>query len=624
MGSEGIQMRGILLILILVGSGCSGEDDNDGDGDLDVDMETDGDLDVDVDADSDGDVDSDGDSDADIEVDSEADTDDVVDAEADSDREADGDPDIDEGPPPFCSHVPNWQGIVVEGDPLWTGSGLERWTYDFDGDGCPDGFLHAGGPVVERLALDGSVIWSWRSDDPDLSVASVAQVGDFTADGTPDVIVAAYEPTGESCGGHAMHESWIMFFDGATGARELPASPLEDICWSFPSATYPTRQYSVTTVTLVDFAPGWAGLEPVLFPYYASMGWVLNRGARGSWVMLQAETDPAFRHLYFPSTTAFDSDYLDANGVPCAASPWGGGHCYVENAHVANPILLEGGNLLVLTSGRAVSYRPDLSPTGDIVWTTGGRTDHGGRNYGLLTRFYVDGAEHVTLHGGCTAMEMKAAIREGDGALAVHGNPLCHIHRHYEIFRITDGVVTGHTSRFYSYASTPGVHEGRLQYPRHAVFDVGPAGPTFTAYNLYLAGRWHLRIGDPRLPDTPSTDLVDTFLWDVRDLDGDDEPELLVTELPSTAAAGSAESLVPPWSMTVLRFDGTSTTTMGTLEGWLPAHALQLNRTNARSSDGFMFPAAVTDLENDGVLELVVEARDGTLRTVRWTGTGWE
>src|SRR5262249_55425152 len=153
-----------------------------------------------------------------------------------------------------------------------------------------------------------------------------------------------------------------------------------------------------------DFASSWKGNEVYVFPYYASTAWMLNRAAKGRWVMLETETDPHFRHLFFPSTSAYDSDYDATNGSACMPSPWNslsGG--FVANSMCANMMPPKGGTLCVLTSGRAVSYRPNLSPSGDLVWAAGDRLDHAGRNYGLVTRFTGrDGIERVTLHGGCT------------------------------------------------------------------------------------------------------------------------------------------------------------------------------------------------------------------------------
>ena len=54
------------------------------------------------------------------------------------------------------------------------------------------------------------------------------------------------------------------------------------------------------------------------------------------------------------------------------------------------------GGLFVLTSSRAVVYRPDLTPTSDRFWWPGGSTDNGGRNYGLVEAYTVGSAPTST------------------------------------------------------------------------------------------------------------------------------------------------------------------------------------------------------------------------------------
>jgi hypothetical protein len=541
-----------------------------------------------------------------------------------------GDPSVDEAiaddggeedPPDPCLAVPGRRGIIEEGDPLWTGAAPLPLAYDFDADGCVDGTLRMSEGRIERIGLDGAVAWSAVPATAEGVNAGIAAVEDWSADGVLDVVAVATEPAGGTCGADPMLRTHLLFVDGADGSIESPASPLDDLCWTFPTATYPTRQYYTGSVVVADFAPSHEGNEVILFPYYATMGWVLNRAGAGAWIMLQAETDPSFRHLFYPSTESFDTEYNATNAAPCQPSPWGGGACYVQYAHCANPVTTSSGNLFLLTSGRAVSYRPDLSPTGDHVWAAGGRTDHAGRNYGLVTRFAMNGGEYVTLHGGCSSANMQEAMRAGE--LTTAGNPLCGIHRHYEIFSIVSGVVGTHASRFYAYAPEPGIHEGRLQYPRNAVFRNEPSGTVWSAWSLYEGGRWNAVVADPLSPDAPAVTLASCFLWDVRDLDGDGAPELLVTFLPTGAAAGSVESLIPPWSVEILAFDGEEIVSQGGVEGWVPAMVAQPNRASLRSSDGALFPAAVTDVENDGVLEPVVTDVAGAFVLLRRGPGGW-
>jgi hypothetical protein len=515
--------------------------------------------------------------------------------------------------------VPNNAGIVADGDALWNGASLVPNAYDFDGDGCVDGVLSVSAAgAMQRVALDGKVLWSTMPANAAGVNDGIAWVGDWSGDGVPDVIAVAYAPTGQTCGTTPTRTATLLFFDGKTGALETPVSPMTDMCWTFGTTTYPTIQLYTGSVVVGDFAPSWKGSEVYVFPYYATTAWMLNRAAKGQWVMLETETDPSFRHLMYPSTSSFDSDYDATNATPCMPSPWNEPSCFVTNAHCANMVALAGGNLFVLTSGRAVSYRPNLAATGDLTWAAGNRTDHAGRNYGLVTHFESpDGGEWTTLHGGCASASMVDAI--ANGAIdSTHGDYYCGIHRHYEVFSIAGGATSpaGHTSLFYSYADVDGQYN-RLQYPRHAVFEHAPSKTLWTAFSLYDGTRWHVELGDPRMPGAFAAALDDAFLWDVRDLDGDGAPEWIVTKLASGAG------ILPPRSTSIVTFDGKKATVVATVDAWIPVLPPQVNRAAVRSSDGGIYAAGVTDADGDGVLEVVVQDAGGKVGRIARGAQGW-
>jgi hypothetical protein len=523
---------------------------------------------------------------------------------------------------PDASHctVPNNAGIVADGDALWNGSSLVPNAYDFDGDGCVDGVLSVSAAgAMQRVALGGAVVWSTMPATPAGVNGGIGWVGDWSGDGVPDVIAVAYTPTGQTCGTTPTRTATLLFFDGKTGALETPVSPMTDMCWTFGTTTYPTIQLYTGSVVVGDFAASWKGNEVYVFPYYATTGWMLNRAAKGQWVMLETENDPSFRHLMYPSTSSFDSDYDATNGTPCMPSPWNASGCFVTNSHCANMLGLAGGNLFVLTSGRAVSYRPNLAAAGDLTWAAGNRTDHAGRNYGLVTHFESpDGGEWVTLHGGCASSSMVAAI--ANGAIdATHGDYYCGIHRHYELFGIAGGATSpaAHTSVFYSYADVDGQYD-RLQYPRHAIFEHAPSKTLWTAFSLYDGTRWHVELGDPRMPGAFAAAIDDAFLWDVRDLDGDGAPEWIVTKLASGGAG-----IVPPRSTSIATFDGKVVKIVATVDGWIPVLPTQPNRAAVRSSDGSIYAAGVTDADGDGVLEVVVQDASGKEGRIARGAQGW-
>jgi len=160
-----------------------------------------------------------------------------------------------------------------------------------------------------------------------------------------------------------------------------------------------------------------------------------------------------------------------------------------------------------------------------------------------------------------------------------------------------------------------------LQYPRRAVFTTDQ-GITLTAYNLYTAGRWEVRIADPQNVDAPVQVIPSAFVWDVRDIDGDIDPDLIISALPTGAAANTTASLVPPWTTSVYKRGGGLTFSLAaTLDGAAPALSQRPNLATLRSSEGAMSSVVVTDVENDERLELVLEKPDGTLAVAHFTGT---
>ena len=267
------------------------------------------------------------------------------------------------------------------------------------------GYLQVALTRVRLARLDGSIVWSTPVSStlpPDL----VAE-GDFTGDGIPDFVFEEVRPANpaQDCVGHAMGETQLVFVDGANGNAWRPVPTLTDVCWL--NLGYATHQWVPGTAYIGHLMPGRPASEVIVMPYYATIGWRLTFDYRMGWRRAGAT-------LAYPSTPTFDSDYNSNNQTPCTRMS-GAGHCFATNSHVANAIFVgdgsSDGGLLVLTTNRAVIYRPDLTPTSDYVWVY---PEGGGRDYGLVESHSTGDGTMVTLIGGCSVAKTHDTMLTGN------------------------------------------------------------------------------------------------------------------------------------------------------------------------------------------------------------------
>jgi hypothetical protein len=426
--------------------------------------------------------------------------------------------------------------------------------------GRPDASLEpAADGSVSLVGLDGTRHWrvTTGSEAPPRLVAA----GDLSTDGVSDYVLSLTRPRADArrCGSTAVAETSLLVVDGRTGRASSPFRALRDVCWERPAFTYATHQWSSGTVYIGDFTGTYRGPEVVVVPYYANSGQVWNVAQSGRWQLVRT---PSADDFPFPSTAEFDRAYGASNPTPCA-SPMPGGPCHIPDSHVANAVFPPGAEpsgLFVLTSSRAVVYRPDLTPTSDVVWWPGGIPGNGGRNYGLVETYQSGGGTYVDLVGGCsTVNRWRAMARSAD---PTGGDANCGMVRHFERFRLAGAQVADHQSIYHGYVGTHGGLEGRVEFPARPNAALGGPATNWATYNLLRSGTWSAQIY-PGPMSTEPMQLPGWYVWDTVELPGGG-----AALLASPVAAGN---MVPAWELDVLRWNGSSFVSIQHASGVVPA-----------------------------------------------------
>jgi len=513
---------------------------------------------------------------------------------------------------------------------------------DSDGDGLFDSSFRATRVTAESVEITlvsfgGSPRWSFTlphrkvlPDEPD--VPSGAPSGDFTGDGVPDYVFTARESLqpASMCGDFVETQTRLVAVDGRTGARSTPLDPIPNKCWDFPQpdgthVVYPTSRYP-GFIQIGDLDPSYRGNEIAVVPAYPpeDRGWVLNYAQTGAWQRLP---DPhGTESLVFPSHPDFETYYNAANppDAPCKR-PFSLRRCDVQYSHVPTGLIVNSHgeqNMFLMTTGRALIYRPDLTPTADTVWSSGD-TPNGGRNYGQATFFSHAGRDYISLIGGCSVRVARRAMTSGvppDGRLetSLGGTDAhCGIHHHYEWFEVDRARITDHFNRYYSYSVSDGFLHDRPEFPGNPVGAIGGPGSAWTVYNLFRGppgstgeGEWRLQLlPDPEEP-AKVIEVKGWYVWDVVDLDGDGKSELLATRAPPE---GSPRPYLLSWELDVLTWNPDARDGEGGLEsiyhrdGVAPSLFRYPNAPTRNTGDGTLS----RDADGDGVAEPMVEDDNG-------------
>jgi len=456
------------------------------------------------------------------------------------------------------------------------------------------------------------VLWH-ASVAPVDALPRLAAAGDFTGDGVTDYAVWSLrdsEPA-SSCGVDPMQSSMLTFFDGASGGASQPVGPLADICW--PAFGYPTHQLDFGTVYIGDFEPAYRGNEVIVIPYYATTGTVWNDAQQHAWAQVRGRGGRL--SFTYPSVPQYDGDYLAANKRACSTLV-AGRPCFVQYSHVPNAVFVRPGggaaNLFPLTSSRAVLYRPDLTPTGDVTWMPGGVAENAGRNYGLVESYRYRDRSYVDLVAGCPVEYARRAIVSGrpDG-----GDPYCGITRHFERFSIASDAIVRTGGVYYGYYGNEGAFEGRVEYPAHPRAPLGGPGTSWTAFDVFTGGRWEVQVFAGPTALRPKLVLPNWFIWDTAILDRSGQAMLLA----SRVTRGSA---IPQRGFDILRWSRRGFHSIYHASDTLPALVRLANTPTRHVLDSNIFSSLSADLDQDGTQELLVENAQQQRAWLDWRRAG--
>jgi len=458
-------------------------------------------------------------------------------------------------------------------------------------------FLRLANTSVELDNVDGSVVWTVPIDsaqEPDL-----VGEGDFTGDGVSDFIFDEVRPSSPAqlCAGRVMSESDLVFVDGSTGAATRPIPPTLDLCWA--NLGYSTHQWGVGTAYVGQFQPGLAASEVLVFPYYATFGWVLAYDSGVGWRVAQG----AQQYLAYPSSPAFDAAYDSANASPCTPIPGQSG-CYVENSHVPNAVFIGApgptSGLLVMTSQRAFIYRPDFTPTSDFVSSY---AEGDGRNYGLLEAHQLGAGEMVTLIGGCSVAKTRDSMRLGQ----LSDDP-CGLQHHYEWYTVQGDSILGHAGRFFGWAGTDGPYQNRLEFPFPSAVPLTGAA-LWSVFNLYRDGEWRAELLPNPADPGQAIEVPGWYVWGSVS-DGSGGVLLAATRTIATPTI-DVKSYVPPWEFDLLRWQDGGLVSVSHHAGVVPSLALYPPGPSYHVSDGDTFGLVDQQSQHSGLHRLLVETQDG-------------
>jgi len=449
------------------------------------------------------------------------------------------------------------------------------------------------GPYV-AFQRDATSVSLLREDGVRLYTAPVGDgelFGGFDADGDgwPDFGLAKSEDSGEMFGNERMGNTWLELRAGATGALLSSSPKASDLCWSFPGTTYPSKQWSGSSVLFGE------SRTLALCPYYARVAKLATWEPAG---LSEAEVD-------YPSTAAFDAHTAAKTNV------YGRGK-HTDNPHIANGLILTVAGetrLLFFTSTRIVQYAIDPRSASDLrvdhPFVTAGRVDLAGRDYGLVARDPGDDGVVVLLAGTSVS-----TLHDDEITGAMASDPWGQIERHIAVY---DAPRDKLDDRFFSYAHDRGdaeKYEGRIAYPDHPFLRV-PGGRSRIAYNVYSGGHWWLHVSEPGAT-TDSWVQRGMVLWDIRDLDGDGVDELILSPVEGPSDPNVPGYYFPKWrtELAHLSADGSRMTVTKTFEGAIPELVGTFRDSHHSTSFGALYPCLT--ISDHGRPKLILRKPDGT------------
>jgi hypothetical protein len=459
------------------------------------------------------------------------------------------------------------------------------------------------GDMLAALDANGRTVW-------EKPVGPGALFGgfDIDRDGWPDFGIVRASPNGETCGTVPTMDTSIDLGLGKTGelfTKVVP--PLPDICWRFGATIYPTQQWTTLGVLF-----GASTDAVVLVPQYTSTtsaALVPYNEGKATVVALRNGALTKLGDIVMPSVPAFDAF------AAARPEPHGSGSKHYVGTHVPNGLLAGSSSspeLRFFTSGRAVVYQAQ-APFGllyDYPYLSANRTDMVGRNYGLVAVDPADTTKTV-LVAGTSAFSLDADMRSGTMGYDEWGG----IERHVSVHDVSTNTLV---DRFFSYAHDDAdgrKYEGRVVYPDSPFLAPKQGGitPSRLLFNVYAGGRWRTTVTAPG-GVTSARELLDVFVWDIRDLDGDG-----VAEIVASPARDASEPDVPgyyfvKWRTQIFHWDeATSALVLSrTFEGALPWLVPTFPTAARTSSQGALYPVLTVAVGERPAM--VLRARDGTRR----------
>lgn len=424
--------------------------------------------------------------------------------------------------------------------------------------------FEAAGETVHAYDAQGERLWSRK-----IGTGALFGGFDLDGDGIVDFGLAKRRSLNRSCGISVVHDSWLEFYAGTNGRRLGETAPITDICHQ--NLNYATQQWAHNTV-LFGKRPGLVAIAP----QFATTGWFFYMTPAGI----------RQHSYYYPSTPSFEATYKRAAKAISADGRQQPSE--VARAHVQNGLILgrKGSERLVFfTTGRVSQFA--VAPLSSAQLIADSRFSPGptltGRNYGLVQSNPWN-PSRVALIAGASAYSVFADLRDGKIANDLYGG----IERHVTLY---DSSTNRVLQRFFSKADNATVaqaYNGRVVYPAHVFVPTGDRTEA-VAYNVYNGGRWSLhmsRAGSVR----DAFRSEDLFLWDVRDLDGDQVPEFITS--PTQPGVGA---YFPHWTTEIYSLD-TETGQLRLrqrLPGAIPYLTEAFREADVTSSSGFLYPALV-------------------------------
>jgi hypothetical protein len=224
---------------------------------------------------------------------------------------------------------------------------------------------------------------------------------------------------------------------------------------------------------------------------------------------------------------------------------------YLSESQPPNGLIVPFGGedrLVYFTSGRVLQYRIGRLSASQLIAdkTFFGRSDVAGRSYGLVG-FDPQSRDRIAViagtHAGTVAEDMVSGKMASD--------PWGAIERHVTVYELASNRVT---QKFYGSAhdnKDDGRYQNRIVHPAHMFVPVAN-GPSRLAFNRFADGAWNFHVTKQGSP-SDSFRISGLFVWDVRDIDGDGEVEIIAS--PTPRAARNLRGYFPEWKTQIYSYD---------------------------------------------------------------------